>query len=206
VAAVQARRGYVGAAVLLLAFGLGACTQDEPDTDVTAPTFVESSPDPSSSSAAPTASLEPSAGPTVAAPPLPELATRQTPEGAVAFTEWWFATLNYAYATGDTGPLRGGSVAGCGSCESLADTIDVTVSGGGEISGGLVALSQVFAPPSQSDLARVEVFVAIDQAEGAFVQPDGSEVAIPATTARPATMQVLWTQDKWEAAGVIPTE
>jgi len=202
----QAGRGYVGTAVLLLAVGLGACTQDEPDTDVTAPTFFEFSPSPSSSSAAPTASPEPSVEPTVAAPPLPELATQQTPESAVAFTEWWFATLNYAYATGDTGPLRGGSVAGCGSCESLADTIDVTVSGGGEIRGGLVVLSQVFAPPGQSDPARVEVFVAIDQAEGAFVQGDGTEVAIPATAARPATMQALWTQDKWGAAGVIPTE
>ncbi len=105
------RRGRVVAASVLLTMTLAACTGSEPDPDVTAPTFEPASPEPSASEAAPSpsASSEPSEAPTVAAPPLPELATQQTPEGAVAFTEWWFETLNYATATGDTEALRDGS-------------------------------------------------------------------------------------------------
>ena len=37
----------------------------------------------------------------------------------MAFTEWWFETLNYATATGDTAGLRAASDPGCDYCDNL---------------------------------------------------------------------------------------
>ena len=91
---------------------VAACT-DASSGEVTAPSFVPASPEPSSSATADPTTAEPSPEPTIAAPPLPDAAMEQTPEGAVAFTEWWFETLNYATRTGDTESLRAASDPGC---------------------------------------------------------------------------------------------
>ncbi|MFC3688532.1 DUF6318 family protein [Aquipuribacter hungaricus] len=151
--AVRLGRAWAPAIVVLLAVGTGACTQGEPGDDVTAPVFESASPQPSSEpssgssasgpSSGPSSSAEPSGGAglpsdgPVTAPVLPELATQQTPEGAVAFTQWWFDTLNYATATGDTAGLRAASDPGCGTCQNYIEEIDAAYGAGGAIEGGL---------------------------------------------------------------------
>jgi hypothetical protein len=200
VAVVGVSRAAVAAAVLLVAVALGACTGDEPDTEVTAPTFVEESPSPSASSAAPPESPEPSAEPTVAAPPLPELATQQTPEGAVAFTEWWFETLNYATATGDTAGLRAVSEDTCGTCSAFAERIESAYLGGGRIQGGAVSV-RVDPPPSvEQGGAALAVF---SSTAGGEVEDASGQVTLALTAEDVAlVVAVLWRETRWTVGGI----
>lgn len=196
-------RGAVVAAVLLAAAGLAACTQDEPDTDVTAPTFVDSTgpSEPPSPSADPSASAEPSAEPTVAAPPLPELATQQTPEGAVAFTQWWFETLNYATATGDTAGLRAASDPGCEFCDNLAGELESLYGGGGRREGGLTEV--VISPPGALQNLGINLAVVVDLQPAVDLDGSGVEVeTFAAETGLPLVASVLLAEPGWRMGAV----
>jgi hypothetical protein len=184
--------------------GLTGCTDGEPGDEVTAPSFEPASPEPSEPEAAPR-TVEPSVEPTQAAPPLPDAATEQTPEGAVAFTEWWFETLNYAYATGDTDPLAEASIEGCETCETAVENIASVYEQGGLIEGGEVLLTSALAPPGQSDPSRIEVSVLLDQAEANEVTAVGDVVPFfGSEDAVAVTMLAFWDGDSWGAAGVVP--
>lgn len=170
---MRGSRAWAPALAVLLALGTGACTQGEPGDDVTAPVFESPSAQPSSEptpeptsgpSSGPSSSVGPSSGggppseATVAAPVMPELATQQTPEGAVAFTQWWFDTLNYATATGDTAGLRAASDPGCGTCQNYIEEIDAAYGAGGVIEGGLFTVRVDPAGAIQDLGVRVAVY------------------------------------------------
>lgn len=196
------RRGRVVAASVLLTMTLAACTGSEPDPDVTAPTFEPASPEPSASEAAPSpsASSEPSEAPTVAAPPLPELATQQTPEGAVAFTEWWFETLNYATATGDTEALREASDPGCGTCQNYLDEIDGAYQNGGRIDGGIFSVQVQPAGEVQQLGVRVAVFADVSSMH--IFDSEEAEVETFVAESAVITFSALKSGAGWIAGGL----
>jgi hypothetical protein len=132
----QTSRRVLAASITAGALLLSGCSVGEADDDVTAPSFAPASPAPSEADAAPS-TTEPSEEPTQAAPPLPPEATEQTPEGAVAFTQWWFDTLNYATETGDTESLRAASDPDCSTCNNYISEIEGAYGAGGSIDGGL---------------------------------------------------------------------
>jgi hypothetical protein len=131
----QTSRRVLAATITAGALLLSGCTTGEPGDDITAPSFAPVSPQPSEPEAAPSPD-EPSAEPTLAAPPLPPEAAEQTPEGAVAFTEWWFDTLNYATETGNTDALRAASDPECTTCNNYLGEIEDAYRSGGRIDGG----------------------------------------------------------------------
>jgi hypothetical protein len=195
----QTSRRVLAATITAGALLLPGCTIGEPDDDITAPSFAPVSPEPSQSEAAPS-SEEPSTEATVAAPPLPPEATEQTPEGAVAFTEWWFDTLNYATQTGDTDALRAASDPECGTCQSYIEEIESAYEAGGRIDGGLFEV-QVEPAGALEDLGvRVPVFAAsqptqIYDGAGQVVTEYAAEVAV-------ITFTALLVEGGWAAGGL----
>ena len=186
-----------GAVAVLICLTLSGCTSG-PDDNVTAPTFA---PAPSEQEPSATPSAEPNApepdptGQAPAPPELPQAATQQTPEGAAAFASWWFDTLNYATATGDTGPLTSSSqLTTCESCTSYIDDIDNTYVEGGRFTGSSVA-AQVEAPSAVDD--RVATFqVRLEVGAGTRVTTDGQ-----VTELNPESVVVVaatvWVEDRW---------
>lgn len=85
-------------------------------------------PPPTSSSPSPTTTPD-------AAPSMPALAKRKSPDGAKAFVGFFIQTMNAASLSGRTRTLRALYVGSCGNCEAIADGIDRVYSGGGRISG-----------------------------------------------------------------------
>ena len=186
-----------GALVVLACLASSGCTGG-PDDSVTAPTFA---PAPSEQEPSATPGAEPSAsepdptGQAPVPPELPQAATQQTPEGAAAFATWWFDTLNYATATGDTAQLTSSSqLTTCESCTTYIDDIDNTYVEGGRFTGSSVA-AQVEAPSAVED--RVATFpVRLAVGAGTRVTADGQ-----VTELNPESVVVVaatvWVEDRW---------
>ena len=184
-----------GALVVLACLASSGCTGG-PDDNVTAPTFA---PAPSEQEPSATPSAEPSAsepdptGQALVPPQLPQAATQQTPEGAAAFASWWFDTLNYATATGDTAALRASTeMSVCETCEALITRVEAAYSSGGGIVGGLVRTS-VEAPQTVDE--GVATFVVRVDAEGASVHANGETEELPPGETV-ATVAAFW-RDGW---------
>jgi len=110
-------------ALPLAAFGLVAagCGGDPPAPPPFTPSTAASSP-------TPTGPVE---------PVLPEAAKQPTAEGAKAFAEfYWEQAVNYAQATGDTGPVRAAAASTCVPCDGGADAIEDIYGRDGRITGG----------------------------------------------------------------------
>ena len=73
----------------------------------------------------------PTATPTQVAPTLPEAATEDSEEGAVAFVKHYIALLNYASDTGDVERLREASDPKCVGCNSYIELYESTYANGG---------------------------------------------------------------------------
>lgn len=185
----------------MLVAGVGACSTGEPDAEVTAPTFAAPSSAAPSPEPEPSPSDEPSEEPTQAAPPLPDAATEQTPEGAVAFTEWWFETLNYATATGDTEALRAASDPGCEFCDNLAGRAEDAYGAGGRIGGGQAHV-EITPPGSLQELGvRLAVFARLE--ESTIYNDAGAVVEeFSGSDSRAVVATVLFVQDGWVMGSV----
>jgi hypothetical protein len=55
---------------------------------------------------------------------MPEAARTNTPEGAVAFTDYFFKQTNLAYSSLDRTKVDGLFVAGCQTCQNMVMTLD----------------------------------------------------------------------------------
>jgi len=185
----------VAVIAVLLALGTGGCTQDQPETEVTAPTFADASPRPSEAGPSASAPAEPSPAPTEAAPPLPDLAKQQTPEGAVAFTQWWFETLNYATATGDTTGLRAASDPECIFCGNLATRAESAYAAG-TIDGGLATVE--FTQPGAIQELGVNIAVFADVQETRILNSEGKVIeTLTASSDLILTATLLLTASGW---------
>lgn len=109
----------------------------------------------------------------VAAPTLPAAAMTNDAAGAEAFVRYWFDTLNYAYATGDTSLVNAASTAECANCKGLMGKIVDAYEFGGRVTGAQVQVQEVVAPAPDSTGA-VLVSTVYDQDEGSVVTDTGT--------------------------------
>lgn len=107
---------------------LTACTKGSPEAGQpnTAPPVTSGTPTASTgetlSSPGPTTTgSRPSANSPTAPPTRPQSATGPSLAAGEAFIGHYVALLNYAYATGDTGPMMAASDKGCIGCKGVAD-------------------------------------------------------------------------------------
>lgn len=115
----RVRRTLVAACVLPLL--LAGCSDDEPTPQM---------PDPTPSPSA----VETDTGPVE--PTLPPEAEGDGKEAAAAFISFFYKTVDYAQATGDTSALRKLGAASCSACKGGADIVERVYRQGGSISGG----------------------------------------------------------------------
>ncbi|WP_268878828.1 DUF6318 family protein [Aeromicrobium yanjiei] len=120
-----------GGIVLATALALGACSSSDP-----API------EPQRSATTPT--------PTATAPPMPDQARQDSPEGAAAFVKHYVDVFNYAAATGDVEELTRLSAPTCEGCQSYISLITKTYGDGGYFKGGKWALSEIEVEQSSS--------------------------------------------------------
>jgi serine/threonine-protein kinase len=81
----------------------------------------------------------------LAPPQLTADARAATQAGATAFVRYWFATLTYATATGDTGPFQAASGQDCAACASAIQAIHAGWRGGQQLRGGAYTVRNVSA-------------------------------------------------------------
>ena len=142
----------VVAIVIAALLSLAACTSPQdgvnvpgaptPDTaPTTAAATIERTPEPSTAAVYQPATAE---GPAqnVPVPVLPEQAKEFSKEGLIAFAEYWYATLGYAYETGDPGPMLTVSDPACPSCSRVKDNVTDLYRDGGWLMGGQMIVHQ----------------------------------------------------------------
>lgn len=195
--------GRVAAAAAVVALLLLSACTDEPDDTPTAPTFAAPSttvPKPSPSESAEPSTAE-STTPALAAPALPAAATEETPEGAAAFAEWWFETLNYATATGDTDGFRTTYTDTCTSCEGFAQQVDEPFASGGSIDGGAL-LAQVTKPDGVQDgVATMPILV--EAQETVILSADGEAIETLDSERLNLVMAVVWSDQGWAVGDLV---
>jgi hypothetical protein len=123
----------------------------------------------------------PSAAPSASPLPLPPEAAAETPQGAAAFTRYYFDALNAAFATGDATQVKILSHPECDACNELISAIREEPAAGERISGGDYRVLFAESPPVASGDVVVEVRYALTEAR--VTRPDGS--LIRTTAANP---------------------
>jgi hypothetical protein len=108
----------------------------------------------------------------VPVPVLPEVAKTETKEGLEAFVAHWYATLSYAYETGDTQPLADLSGPNCVFCSGLKDNVTAAWGSGRWISGGKIQTPAIAAEVAAGEPSYAIVQVIQDEVE--IRKPDGS--------------------------------
>lgn len=77
----------------------------------------------------------------VPVPVLPDLAKVFSKEGLIAFAEYWYETLGYAFETGDPEPMMAITSTGCPTCEAMKQAVESWHSEGRWIVGGQMIVS-----------------------------------------------------------------
>ncbi|WP_342022429.1 DUF6318 family protein [Arthrobacter citreus] len=147
-----ARLGALGLAAVLV---LGGCSGANDDSGAEAAEGSSKSASPSGSAgpgddASKSASATPTSTPTAAYKPataegpaenvpllvIPELAKQESKEGLEAFAEYWYATINYGFETGNLQPFEDISGPDCIVCKSVFDIVGPGYKNDDWISGG----------------------------------------------------------------------
>lgn len=82
----------------------------------------------------------------VPVPVLPAKAKEFSKEGLIAFTEYWYSTLGYAFETGDPELMMAVSDPGCRTCKAMEKTVVAGHSEGKWIVGG----KMIIDPPNST--------------------------------------------------------
>lgn len=111
----------------------------------------------------------------VPVPVLPEVAKKETKEGAEAFAKYWFSVLSYAYETGETESLSGISGPNCTFCQGLVDNIESAWAEGKWISGGQIEIPAATAKvlrgqPTYVTLQVLQKELLIHNSDGSLYQ------------------------------------
>lgn len=113
------RAALTAAALATGAVSIGGCTGEDPaPTSATSP--APTSPSTTSSTTSPSATSV--AAPVPVKPEFPAAAKKHTDAGAVAFVEYYWAAMNYAWMKPDTKILVDLGAASCKSCANLQDS------------------------------------------------------------------------------------
>lgn len=186
------------AALTLCVMVLAGCSgePEEQPLDSLPPPPTTSAPAPTTSEPAPTTSAAPTG-----APALPPEASEQTPEGAAAFVQHWFDTLEYSWNAMDSAPLR--ELGECATCIAFADTIDSVVQRGNHLEGNEVTVRNL-SPNAVLGDGSTSVVALFDAPAQSEVDPQGTVVEVIESAV--ADIQYLfdlsWSGSTWVVAAI----
>jgi hypothetical protein len=139
----------------------------------------------------------------VPVPILPKTAERETKAGLVAFAKYWYTTLNFAYETGNFGPLDKVTAPTCALCQKVRPGILEWNSKGRWISGGLVKANGAFTEFVKSSTGEYQVSTQLEQSAGALHKADASiEKSVPGSQVLADIMIVRFIDGRWKAVNV----
>jgi hypothetical protein len=139
----------------------------------------------------------------VPVPILPTTAERETKAGLVAFAKYWYTTLNFAYETGNFGPLDKVTAPTCALCQKVRPGILEWNSKGRWISGGLVKANGAFTEFVKSATGEYQVSTQLEQSAGALHKADASiEKSVPGSQVLADIMIVRFVDGRWKAVNV----
>ena len=178
--------GAVGAVLVLV----GGCTGD--DGPPTRPTStVTSSPTPTS---------DPTPTP-MALPTPPTVMAEPTTDGAIAAGTHFVALYDYAFSSGDAGPLMAMSAEGCEYCGYVRDQVQEMVDGGYQ---SIRTPIQVVASNS-TEIREDEWFrvhLRVEQGPLVTVAPDGRREQTSDGGVVDFIFAISWLGDRWQAEAV----
>jgi hypothetical protein len=172
-------------------------------------------------SASQSASVTPSASPTpkptpvykpadakgraqnVPVPAFPKAAKAETKASLVAFAKYWYSTLNFAYETGNFGPLDKVTAATCALCQKVRPGIVEWNTDGRWIAGGLIKANGAFTEFTKSSTGEYQVTTQLEQSPGALHRADASiEKSVPGSQVLADIMLVRFVDGRWKAMNV----
>lgn len=196
-------RGPAAGVVVLLTLLVG-CTGaiDDPTGTVPpapSPTTASTSETPTENEAE-TESAAPTTSAAAGAPTMPAEAQQQTPEGAAAFVQHWYAVLEYSWSVMHSAPIR--ALGECLTCIQFADTIDGVASRGNVLDGGSATVTSV-QPNAVADgrSSAVVLFSAEEQRE---ISPTGDVVDVVGASVQDLQyfFDLTWTQNAWSVTSI----
>ncbi len=144
-------------------------------------------------------SVPPDASPSP--PARPRDVRERSERGAEAFTRYYFAVMDHAFASGDTSTFERLSSPGCTSCHGLIGSIRTVYDSGGQIRGGATILRSVRLDVLAGGDAEVDV--TFDSAR--YLELDASGAVMHVENGRRnqrAFVELHWTARGWRATHV----
>lgn len=136
-------------------------------------------------------------------PTLPAKAKEFSKEGLLAFAEYWYATLGYAFETGDAGPMMAVTGSGCLNCGAMKETVVSWHSEGRWIVGGqMYVISQTTSFEPVED-GTYQVVSMVRQQNVKFYRQDKTLAGDRGP--QPAIADILvanYSSDRWAAVTV----
>ncbi|MDV8149597.1 DUF6318 family protein [Arthrobacter sp. B10-11] len=108
----------------------------------------------------------------VPVPVLPEAAKAETKEGLEAFAKYWYATLSYAYETGDVTPLQAVSATTCASCHRVKEVVEAWHSEGRWLAGGKMVVQGVQSKFVETAPGEYQVLIQVFQEPLSYYRSD----------------------------------
>lgn len=196
------------AAALTAAFILAGCSTPQvsplkPTGGISSTPAVETTtPPPPPTTAAPVYKPASAQGPAenVPVPVLPEKAKEFSKEGLIAFTEYWYSTLGYAFETGDPKPMMDISGTACKTCGQVGEPVNNWYAEGGWIVGGLMTVHSTTTSFETDPAGHYQVIAMVQQSPGSYYSANQTLYkAYPPTPARADIVLATFANDQWIA-------
>lgn len=134
----------------------------------------------------------------VPVPVLPDVAKTETKEGLEAFTRYWYATLSYAYETGNLDAFARVSPGSCTACLEVSQVIRDWHSDGRWLVGGGVSTPVVEATFQPGPNGEYKVAVQVRQMALTYMRANGTEARTDSqATDRGNLIVVRYVDSQW---------
>lgn len=133
------------------------------------------------------------------APVYPDAATKNDLAGQEAFVRHWFDAYNYAWQTGDLGPVRALSEAEQSNDALWRPVEELYGSGGRQVGGGYEVIDVVQFPASPEGISSPTVTTVWH--EGIEYDADGRTSTVAAVPAETLGMTLVYRSDRWHFFG-----
>jgi Family of unknown function (DUF6318) len=132
------------------------------------------------------------------APELPEAAKKNTPKGAEAFTRYFFASINHAFATGRTDGLLQATAPTCEICRATIGDVHYAYARG-QIRGGQLSIQKM--GPAKKVGPYTNRVVTYSEAKYEEIGRDGKLLySVPAKEGFQLVVKLVWTGTGWQVA------
>lgn len=139
----------------------------------------------------------------VPVPVLPAKAKEFSKEGLIAFTEYWYSTLGYAFETGDPVPMMSISDSGCKTCVAMEKAVVGGYEEGQWIKGGRMVIDPPHSPFVAMPDGTYQALTTARQEQVKFFNSDGSlRKDFGVTIAEPDILVATYGDGKWVAITV----